>query len=105
MTRLQPKEKKEMYDFDDENKKSVEKKIESLFRHIKRGLRGLRRQEFASVSPTLDINTAGQGFAPVFPSFYTKTDLKGLADPRFTSVFSAFDTKLDLADPRFAFVS
>ena len=41
MIKLQLKEKKEMYNFDDENKKSVRKKVEFLFRHIKKGLKGL----------------------------------------------------------------
>ena len=39
MTRLQSKEKeKEIYNFDNEYKKSIEKKIKSLLRHIKKGL-------------------------------------------------------------------
>ena len=71
-----------MYDSDDEEKESVGKKIESLLRHtkkdIKKGLRGLTRQGFALVSPALNINLAGQGFAPVSPPFDTKSGLKGL---------------------------
>ena len=39
MTRLQFKEEDEMYNFDDENKKSVRKKVKSLLRYIKNDLR------------------------------------------------------------------
>ncbi|CAD6572767.1 MAG: hypothetical protein ASARMPREDX12_005438 [Alectoria sarmentosa] len=77
MARLQPKEE-EMYDSDDEEKESVGKKIESLLRDTKRGL-------------------PRQRFAPVSPPFHTKSNLNGLADPRFAPVASvspAFNTNL-----------
>ena len=106
MIRLQPKEKEEeMYDFDDEHKKSVGKKIESLLRHTKKGL---SRQRFALVSPALNTNLTGQGFAPVSPPFHTKSSLKNLTGSRFALVSPIFNTKLGLkglADPRFASVS
>ncbi|CAD6593451.1 MAG: hypothetical protein ASARMPRED_007520 [Alectoria sarmentosa] len=107
MARLQSKEEEEMYDSDDENKESIGKKVESLLRHTKKGLRGLAKQRvapvspafdtkpgmggltgqgFAPVSPAFNTNLAGQGVAPASPSFHTKSGLGGLADPRFTPV-------------------
>ena len=55
MTRLQSKEEeKDIYDFDNENKESVKKKVEFLFRHIKKGL---LRQRFAFVSLTFNTRS------------------------------------------------
>ncbi|CAD6592139.1 MAG: hypothetical protein ASARMPREDX12_005850 [Alectoria sarmentosa] len=108
MTRLQPKKKKEMYDSNDENKESIKKKIESLLRHTKKGLKNLTRQGFAPVSPALNTNLTGQGFAPASPPFHTKSDLNDLTDPRSAPVSPPFHSKTNLkglADPRFAPVS
>ncbi|CAD6574663.1 MAG: hypothetical protein ASARMPREDX12_006882 [Alectoria sarmentosa] len=60
MARLQPKEEEEMYDFDDENKESIGKKVESLFRHIKKGL---KVQRVAPVSFTFDTKSGMGGLA------------------------------------------
>ena len=89
MVRLQSKEEKEMYDFDNENKESIEKKIEFLFRHIKKGLKNLLKQEFT----------------PVSSSFHTKSNLKNLKDPKFAFISSTFNTKSDQnrSSPKFAF--
>ena len=48
--------KKKMYNFDNEEKKKVKKKVKSLFRQFKKDLRDLLKQKFVSVFSMFNIN-------------------------------------------------
>ena len=74
-----------MYNFDNENKKLIEKKVESLFRHIKKYLKDLSKHKFAPIFSAFNINSGQKGLikqksAPISLSFHIKSDLKDLIE-------------------------